>query len=333
MNYKSFIDVVFELVEMSLEPMLIKTTTGVYRQVTPKQLMSTIIATESAKVLVRGQPAIKSIDIAPPDATAIIPTASIPAGYQVLTIPRLVQERFNGVYTGGIGTYLQSYKGIMSLFIYPLLSSKRFNQPIDKLVIYALPERRFPSLDKTYLVDGPVLSILTTSEKKYQDSGDLDFMNKGVGFRMTDAKAMMKKPVKMTPEGPQGTRTSLNYEVAAEHKADGLNYAPMSADRISANPYVEQTKVMFRSMARVSISWQHSDPELIYPGMPVKYIFLSGDEIVSLIGTVVFASHSTLTSSTVVSDGFYRTVTGLVLMVERHIPTSKPPLVKTIGKF
>ena len=113
-------------------------------------------------------------------------------------------------------------------------------------------------------------------------------MNEGSGYRMPDARAYMKKPVKITENGPQASRAELNHEVIIKERSDGLNYAPVAQGGPSSNPFIERSKILQRSMAQIDLVWENSDPMLIYPGMPCKYIYLSQGKAISLKGTILF---------------------------------------------
>jgi hypothetical protein len=318
MNKSAIIDVKLELHHRSLEPLRIKTVSGgSYRKATAKQLIHNLLAGESQKILVDGNPAIDGIDIIDPDNTEPRDHTVFPSGTLITTIPTFLQERMGGVYNSGIGTFLQVYGGKTLWFVYPLYNTTRFDTCKDgKLIIYSLPEDKFPSLDRTYNLDGNILSILATGAKKYKDTADIDYMNKGSGFRMMDASSLMKKPVVATEDGPKAVRTRLNYEVAAETRADGLNYAPMRNTGSSTNPFMQYSLINSRRLAQVDITWDNCDPSLVYPGMPVKYVFLDNGEVVELKGTVIFIHALTVLQGNGINGNVYRTKMAITILVE-----------------
>jgi len=288
LNVSDMVEIHLELVDRALEPLRIKTTGGAFANVKPGDLIRSLLAGESSKVLVDGKPAAQGMDLVEPDNKEPIPNAIIPHGLKVTSVPTFIQHQLSGVYNRGIGTYFQTYEGKKLWFVYPTYDTERFDGKDKKMVFYAVPQEKLPQLDKSYMKEGNVIKVAVTAQRRYTDSAELDYMNEGSGYRMPDARAYMKKPVKITENGPQASRAELNHEVIIKERSDGLNYAPIAQGGPSSNPFVERSKVIQRSMAQIDLVWENSDPLLIYPGMPCKYIYLSQGKAISLKGTILF---------------------------------------------
>lgn len=320
LNLADLVNVKLQLIDRSLEPLRIKTVCGVFRGVTAHKLIHALLVGESSKVSVEGRPAIDGADIVEPD-NKTARSHVIPSGTLIAGLPTYIHETGGGVYTTGIGTYLQSYKKKKLWFVYPLFNTRRFDKSQDnKLIVYAVPEGRLDGVDRSYAMDGTVLKVVIGSDKQYEDSADTDYINYGSGFRMADARAMMKKPVKLSDEGPKASRGRLNFEVVAEERKDGLNYAPTVATP-SSNPYKEYSKITQRNIAKISLKWENADPDLIYPGMPCKYVFTDEGKIVELKGTVGFIHAFTTLQSNGIMGNTSRTVCSVVLLCEQKPAT------------
>lgn len=331
LNNTGTIQVKLQLLNRSLEPIRIKTVQGVFKQVTPKKIIHSLLAGESLKVQVDGKAAIDGIDIVEPDNTAARAHVVIPSSTPITSLPSYLQEKMGGVYSTGIGNYLQLYNKKMLWFVYPTWNTKRFDKSKDdKLIVYALPQGRFSALDRTYHKDASILKILVTGQRTYSDSADVDYMNKGSGFRMADARAFMSKPVEITADGPKMRRGNFNTEVAAEARSDGLNYAPRT-DSPSSNPFKEYSKVTARNIARIDIVWENADPELLYPGMPCQYTFLDNNIPVTLRGTVGFVHAITQLQGKGISGKTYMTNCTIVLLCEQKVKTRKLPTTAPQG--
>lgn len=325
LNNIEMVQVKLQLLNRALEPIRVKTVQGVFKQVTPKKLIHTLLAGESLKVQIDGKAAIDGIDIVEPDNTEVRKHVVFPSSTPITTIPSYLQEKMGGVYSTGIGNYLQRYAKKMMWFVYPTWNTKRFDKSKDnKLIVYALPEGRYSGLDRTYLKDASILKILATGPRAYSDSADIDYMNQGSGFRMADARAFMKKPVEITADGPKARRGNLNTEVSAEARKDGLNHVPRTSSP-SSNPFKEYSKINARNIARVDVVWENADPELIYPGMPCKYIFLDNDKPITLRGTVGFVHALTQLQGEGMTGKTYMTNCTLVLLCEQKIKTRSLP--------
>lgn len=309
------VTVKLQLLQLPFEPLRVKTTGGSFKGLSPEAFIRATLAGESLKVIADGKPVLEGFNIIPPDNTAPRAHYVIPHNTPIYAIPTLLQEKMGGVYSAGIGTYFQSYKNKKMWFVYPLYNTTRFKEDVPKVIFYAVPKQRFMGVDRTYRVEGDILYVAVTSDKNYSDSGETDLMDTGSGFRMADARAFMKKPVEMTEEGPVGARKRLNTEIAIKDRPDGLNYAPTSDSQISSNPYAQTSRVIARAGARIDLTWENSIPQLLYPAMPCKYVYLMKDKIKEVEGVVLFAHTVIQMDGTGINVHSYKTTSQIVLFV------------------
>lgn len=288
LNTADFVEVHLELLDRAMEPLRIKTASGAYTNNSVFDVLRGVLGGESVRVLVDGKPAIQAIDIVKPDRTEPVKNLIVPHGrVKVANFPTYVQEYGGGVYNRGLGTFFQIYKGKRTWFVYPTFDKERFDEKGPKLVVYCIPQEKLPQLDQSHMVEGDVVKVIATAQRKYTDSAELGMMNGGSGFRMADAKAFMKKPVEIIDGKVKAARGRLNHEVVIKEREDGLNYAPVTATPASANPYAARSKVNSHLFAQIDFVWENSDPDLIFPGMPCKCIYLSQGKPVSLKGTIL----------------------------------------------
>ena len=307
-----------QLLDRSLEPLRIKTTKGIFKDVKQKELIHALLGDESEKVKVDGKPAIDGIDLIEPNNNEKKKFVILPTGTPIVNVPTILHEKFNGVYTTGIGTYLQVMDKKKLWFVYPLYDKTRFdNDKKPKIVFYMVPENRFSNIERTYRQSGDITHVLITGSKHYQDLGEADQMYSGNGFRMAEARSFMKKPVEMTPDGPVGVRNRLNHEVIVTDRKDNLNYAPTADDSVSSNPYTKYSELAKKMVGRLDVVWENANPDVVYPGMPCKYMFLENDETHEVKGTVVFC-HVVVQSFTkgVTMDG-HGTKCMITMLVEK----------------
>lgn len=320
-----------QLLNRSIEPIRIKTTHGTFRAITQKEILHSVMAGELTKIKVDGKSSIDGYDIVEPDNTELRKHAVIPDGALVSSLPTFLQEKSGGVYNSGIGTFLQKYNDKNIWFVYPLFNIKRFDKDLSKAIFFSVPENRLAGIDRTYNLDGKLLNVIVTSKRKYKDSAGVNYMNKGVGFRMADAKAFMNKPIIINENGPIADRSRLNYETAIIDRKDNLNYAPKMG--ISNNPFHEYSKVVLSSLAQIDLVWENSDYTLLYPGMPCKYVFMDREKMVELKGVIIF-SHTLITlHSKNINDIVYKNVTHITIATEIYNNLPDPPTFKAAGEF
>lgn len=279
----------FQLLNRALEPLRIKTTGGIFSNKNPKETMPALLGGESLKVLIDGKPSIDGIDIVEPDNKEKLAFVSIPQGTHITAIPTYIQQNMGGIYNAGIGTYLQTYQNKRYWFVYPLYNYTRFKTDKGpKAVFYSTPPYRYPIVERTFRVEGDNIYILAMSTKKYMDKAEADMMNTGIGFRQADARAFMGKPVLLDEKGPIGMKNRLATEVSLKARDDGLNYAPVSHERISANPFKQYSQINAKNGANLRFTWYNANPNLIYPGMPCKFVYLVNDTVKEICGIILF---------------------------------------------
>jgi hypothetical protein len=289
LDHLDIVTVKVQLLSRVLEPLRIIFTSGIYQKVKPETLLRTVIGKESQSVLVDGKPCLDSIDIYPPDNTEIQQHIIIPNQTLLVSLPTFLQEKMNGVYSSGIGSYLQNYNSKNTWFIFPLYNTNRYltdQTHSSKAVFYFIPAYRYGGIDNTYRVDGNKIDILCTSDKKYVDDGDTRYMNEGVGFVQADARAFMGKPVVMSENGPKGNPARLTTFAANTSRDDGLNYTPSTRVGISSNPFVQYSIITKRNVSTIQVTWEHSDHTLIYPGMPCEFVYLEDGMRKSIYGII-----------------------------------------------
>lgn len=325
MNIADMVDVHLELVDRSIEALRIKTTSSVYRNVEPERLIRGIMVGECMKVLIDGKPSIERFDMVPPDNKEPIPNAVFPDGTLMTSVPTFVQHKLTGVYNRGIGTYFQIYEGKKTLFVYPTYDTERFEGKEKRAIFYFVPQEKLPQLDRSYRLDGSILKIAVTAQRRYTDTAELGMMNEGSGYRVPEARSMMRKPVIVTEDGPKASRVHLNHEVAIKERSDGLNYLPVSKAGPTANPYAYRSEVLSRSLGQMDLVWENADPSLIYPGMPCKCVYLVEEKPTSVKGTILFA-HIFATRREKNFASNFKTTCRLGIAIEPQ--SKKPPLPK-----
>lgn len=319
LNNLDLVDVSFDLLDRGVEPIRALNVNANYRNVTMKDILEGVVIGESQRMLVDGKPAITGADIYEPSNKKKYDNVVIPNRKPLLHVPNYLQSVSPGIYNGGLGSYLQYYnqnknKGLY-WFIYPIYEQKRFYTNITKLSIYAVPKSRLNGIERTYRTESGVVHILASSEKQYSDSAQNDYIDRGSGFFLTDANAMLKKPVDITEKGPVGSSSRLNYNIGIIDKEDGFNYSPNADKPISSNPFAAASDVLQRAGGRVDVIWQNSNPYLLYPGMPVKYYYLEGDTMKMKAGVLSYNHTYIQTDSHELFSTSHLMTTSLVIYV------------------
>jgi hypothetical protein len=248
--------------------------------------MRSIIGSESNKIKIDGKSSIEAIDIVAPDNKDGIDTVVFGSDTPLLNLPTIMQEKHIGVYNAGIGNYIQKFNNIRTFFVYPTHNTTKFPSTVKKMLIYAINSGAFSSTVNTYKENSGVVSIITESNKNLRDLGESDIMNSGVGFRKTEARTMMKKPIVMTDEGPVGIRAKINTEIISKDREDNLNYTPRASSTIGQNKFKEYSELNAIVGTNTEIIWRNPDISLVYPSMPCKIVTYNNKKRIELEGVI-----------------------------------------------
>ena len=317
MNLVEVVTVHLQLINTSLEILRTVTIGGTIQNEKPEDILRAVLGSECLKVTVAGKPSIDALDIVAADNTEVKKNFIMDHGTHLLALPTNMQERQGGVYNAGIGTYVQAYKGKTILYVYPLYKTQVPKSNVPSIIFYSVPKSKYPTLDVTYRTDGLITYIVGTGDKEYKDDAEVGFMNKGVGFRMVDANAIMKQPFIMTKDGPVGARAQLNTEITSKLRTDGNNYIPFAEQAISANPFTQISRVRSSSGGTLTFHWQNPDISLLYPGIPIKVVFMNVMKRVEVLGTVLHIHELTQMSGKGMLGGLYGTTAMITVFIDK----------------
>lgn len=324
----------FQLLELAAVPIMMSRIYGNHNELDPETAIRTVLTKGTANIEIDGKPCIDSIDIYKPNNSDKKKNIIVKDGTHLIEFPKYLQETLCGVYSTGLGSYFQYYDKGLRWFVYPLFDIDRFNNEKNKrLIIYDIPKNNYEGMNRTYSVDGDIVSILITSGLKYKDNSGNNEINDGAGFKMLDARAVMRKPVEIMPDGKvAGSRARANHEVMVEERKDGLNYTTMMPS--SGNSFKMFSQVNLRKKAELVVQWQYADNRVIYPGMPFKYVYYDGESVGEATGIVVAVDESNVSSTPDYKDAVFSTTINLRLFIK---PIDKykdsVPTNETFGSF
>ena len=318
------LEVTFELVDRCEEVLRLLQIDGTFPNVTMEQMLHGVFTHKANKTKVDGKAILQVTDVYPPDNKKTYPDLIIPSGTLLRDLPGYLQEKSKGVYTAGIGGFFQRYHGEPAWFVYPLFRLERFDEDCEKLVIYSAPQEKFPSLDQTYRKEGKVTYVVSTGVRKIIDDSRNPELNNGTGFRMSNAESMMLKPLEVKEEGLNANRNRLNWEASDGGRKDQLSVAPVRNS--SANPYTEYSRVVSKNFSLVTLAWENSDPDVVYPGMPCKYVYMDKGKYTETKGIIVKCNSVTQIQGNPMMDTPHRTMTNLQILIEplSHLPDNEP---------
>jgi hypothetical protein len=206
-------------------------------------------------------------------------------------------------------------------YVYPLYDLTRFDESIQTLTLINVPTNQFPGVEWTFRKTASQIIALVTGEVKHFDRTEAKMMNEGNGTRWLDARRVVDGFADTSAGENKATvmRAENNNEFLSETRNSGLNNVTMSTARITANKFAEASKLAQRAGAEIQCLWENSDMGAIFPGMPVKYLYIKDDRVQELTGIVLGADHYVQTHGKGITETRHRTDTVLHLFVSREL--------------
>lgn len=283
LNLSALYDVTFQLVNKSVEKLRAVMVGGIYNNMTVEKFLKGLMTTASQSIKLDKSRLLKGVDMVTASNQLPRQQIVIKHGLPLVHLPHYVQHHCGGVYSAGMGYYLQKDHW----YLFPCFDVTRFNATEKTLTVINLPPNRAPGLERTYRLNGDNLVIVSTGDVSYRDQSNTEQLNQGNGVRFTDANKLIEGFT--TNEGNKAiaSRGAINNEFLAQKRDSGLNIVTNGRKSITANPYVEYSALARRQGSLITLVWEHANRDLLYPGMPVKIMYLDGDEIKTLMGVLL----------------------------------------------
>lgn len=283
----TLMDCEIQLIDLSVEQLRMKSVGGIYRDMTTTDVVRGVLSASAGSLSLDEESSLDGVTIVPGNNQEVRNHTIIPYGTPLMKVPKYVQENCGGVYGTGIRHYIQ---GAM-WYVFPRYNTKRFEETSKVLTVVNLPENLLPGIERTYFVsDDAVMAISTGSAKEINVSEKLQ-LNEGNGIRYVNARQYIGGFFTVDGNKAMANRDDNVTEIALNERSSGLNQAPLSEQRITDNPYNETSKLAPRIGTNLQVEWENADPDLIYPGMPVRYLYVDGDSIGVVYGLVTAADY------------------------------------------
>lgn len=281
------VQVELQLIDPALEELRMISSCGIYRNMRPHEVIQGTLTLAAGQLELDADESLRGVDVVPGNNQDVRTHTVIPYGTRVRDIPRLMQEEIAGVYSAGLGHYIQN--GLW--YVYPKYNLNRFEETPNNLTVVNLPEKRLPGAEKTYRKDGDQVLVLGTGKTRHIDNSEDKQLNQGNAVRFAHAQTFVDAFRQVQANRVTIDRASNLAELVVKPRRTGLNLTRVSPRRITANPYREVSELAERVGSFIQIEWQNADPDLIYPGMPVRYLYADNDTLESIEGLVLGADY------------------------------------------
>lgn len=283
-----------QLLPIAAEQLQLMEVGGIYRNDIPGNVIRYILTYISTKLDLPEEDKIIGVDRIEWNNTKPFPHMVIPQGTKVQDAPALIQDDWGGVYNSGIGCYLQD----TLWYLWPEFNTERFDIEERVLLLINVPKLSYRGIERTWRLDEYQLVALSTGETAHLDTSHHKQMNDGNAIRHTHTDQMWdnenafgKNFGNSTKDNKFHFKRSDNSSEYVAIKRPNYNVARMSPSRLANNSFAESSRMAKRKGSFATFVWENSRPELIFPGMPLRLMYLEDHEVREVDGVVIKAHH------------------------------------------
>lgn len=279
LNISQVADFHFQLQDKCSEQLRTMLTGGVCRKVTVQNTLTTLITLSAANVKPEGGQGFAGLNMVPADNGDLKEQIIITQGTRLIDLADFIQKRI-GIYNAGIGSYIQNNYW----YIFPLYDTTDFSKRKKTLTMLVVPERKLTNIERTFRTEADATTIIVTGTTAFTDDSGTNYQNYGDGSRFANAAVLMDCGNNTKDNKTPVVRKTNNSEFSTEKS--GLPYAPISSNRITANPFAALSMQAAKRGGFFKAVWENSDHSLIIPGMATKIIYSDKEEIKEIYGIV-----------------------------------------------
>lgn len=284
----------FQLLDRAVEQLNLFEIGGIYRKGVPGDVLRYILTDVSNRLGLEGDEEIIGVDGVDWDNQTAHPQIVLPQGTKIQDAAAIIQDEWGGVYSTGIGCYLQGNLW----YLWPEFNTRRFDQEERVALIVNLPPKRMPQAERTWRFDEYQLVILSTGDVSALDESHHDQLNEGNAVRHTHTDQMWDSPNAFGKNFGESSKDNkfrfTRGDNSSEYvgiKRPNYNVPRVSPSRLSNNSFAEASRLAKRRGMYMSVTWENSRPEHIFPGMPVRFMYLKDHEVVEVDGVIMKAHH------------------------------------------
>lgn len=312
-------DITFQLFNPVIDNIRKKTFGTVFRDTSPLDAVCFTLMKHSSVPGAEVAHQVKGIHIDPTFNNITRNHIVVPHNTPVTQVPEYIDNIVGGLHPAQMRYYLQG----SHWYLYPIFDDSRFHQNPKSLTIVKIPKHRLPGIERTFRREGSQVIVLSTRGTTHQDSSESNQLNDGNGVRFADARKIMNDVVKLGLNKVISNLTENLTEVVYEHRKDEKDMV-MGGDKLITDKYNrEYAKLALKSGAYIQTIWEHAEPELLYPGMPVRYIFQDGDKTKELYGTLNAVETLDYNTNNTITDARFATMALLTFFVSNKSPMRK----------
>lgn len=323
----SIVDVTMQLFNPVIDRIRKSSFGTTFRKTSPVDAIAFILVKSGRGEGMDTANAVKGINIDPTFVST--PREHIPVSEKLLIteIPAYIDNIVGGIHPAQMRYYLQS----QFWYLYPIFDNQRFNQNIYSLTVIKIPSTRMPGLEKTWRASGNQIIVLSTRATTHQDNSESAQMNGGNGVRFADARNIVENYVTAGANKAVISAKKHIVEVVNGYRKDESDFIKAPSSTLITDKYnKEYAKMAHKSGAYIQTVWENANVDLLFPGMPVRYIFQDGEKTEEIYGTLNAVETLDYNTNNTTKEARFTTMALLTLFVSRVSPLRKETTEPTV---
>lgn len=279
LNKGQLIQVEFQLLDEAAYQVRMATVSRNYRYVAPMDVLLSALTENRTAVVANSEQLIHGVEVLPGyntkqrDQIVIRPVA-------LTDLVAVLQDKEGGLYSAGAGCYLQD--GFW--YVYPLYNLNMLSQYNRSLTIVLVPPRLYQG-EHTYMQNGGNVTIIVSSDSRVLDAGLYSQINDANGYRLANADRLLDTTATEN-NATKMDRSKNLYEFTSTPFSDKANNVQWGSAKATSNPFPYYTDLARRSVRTLVLEWQHSNPDLLTPGLPVRILATADSGVIERQGVL-----------------------------------------------
>ncbi|MCB1712698.1 MAG: hypothetical protein KDH96_09565, partial [Candidatus Riesia sp.] len=129
--------------------------------------------------------------------------------------------------------------------------------------------------------------LLATGESKHIELSESQQLNKGNGIIFMDATKAFEEWGVVEDNKFIVDKSKNVTQATIAKREDGNDFLRQTDTKFTSNPLFEYSKLASRFGDVIQHTWENANPDLLYPGMPVRNMYISNNQAKELYGVLI----------------------------------------------
>lgn len=310
----------FQLLDKNVQQLRTMTVGGIFRNVKAVDLMRLLLGKYSKRAKVDDAVAVKGVTIAPGHTEEIRNHIVVPHHTKLVDVPKAIEEVCGGVYPTGFQYYLRGNQW----YIFAPYDITAYDKSPKTLTVINVPANRIKEPERSYRETPTQVLLLITGQVKNRDHSESAQLNQGNGVQFADARKMFSGFLSVENNKAVADRGANTSRLVVEPREDGLDHIVEAPVRITAAYLTEYGRIAARAGMIIEGEWENSNKDVLYPGMPLKFMYMQNGTVEELTG-ILIGDHTFEFRTTVGANNIrFISKTKLTMFVSRKVKLSNP---------